>query len=149
MTLKWLEETRIWLACGRKWWNWLILENQRHFLTMSIWDVLNANAHRTKLLLRCTGKCSNLFAGATEKLPGWEKPHAKTVAWSYDTEGHAKKCVERCCELANKKTEQLHKVSTPYLDDHHFKKEELESVGELPKVCSQIFVKMLVFVMTW
>ena len=44
-------------------------------------------------------------------------------------EGHAKKCVERYCELANKKVEQLHKVSSLCLDDHQFKKEELESVG--------------------
>ena len=50
---------------------------------------------------------SRISAGATEKLPGWEKPHAKTVAWSDDVEGHAPKCVERYCELANKKTEQL------------------------------------------
>ena len=41
---------------------------------------------------------SRFFAGATEKLQGWEKPHAKTVAWSYDMEGHAQKCVERYCE---------------------------------------------------
>ena len=47
---------------------------------------------------------SRISAGATEKLPGWEKLHAKTVAWSYDMEGHANKCVERNCELANKKT---------------------------------------------
>ena len=33
-------------------------------------------------------------------------------------EGHAPKCVERYCELANKKTEQLYKVSRPCLDDH-------------------------------
>ena len=47
-------------------------------------------------------------------------------------EGHAKKCVERYCELANKTTQQLYKVSTPRIDDHHFK-EELKSVGELSK----------------
>ena len=47
---------------------------------------------------------SRISAGATEKLPVWEKPHAMTVAWSHDMEGHAKKCVERCCELAKKKT---------------------------------------------
>ena len=29
------------------------------------------------------------------------------------------------------------------LDDHHFKKEELESVGDLSKVCSQIVLKCL------
>ena len=58
-------------------------------------------------------------------------------------EGHAKKCVERYCELANKTTQQLYKVSTPRLDDHHFKVEELKSVGELSKVCSQNVLKCL------
>ena len=60
-------------------------------------------------------------AGATRKLLGWEKPHAKTLAWSYDMEGHAKKCVERYCEPTNHQTEQLYKVSSPCLDDHQFK----------------------------
>ena len=46
---------------------------------------------------------SQIFAGATEKLLGCEKSHAKTVAWYYDMEGHAKKCVERYCETANNK----------------------------------------------
>ena len=41
-------------------------------------------------------------------------------------EGHAKKCVERYCELANRTTQQLYKVSTPCIDDHHFKEEELK-----------------------
>ena len=56
-------------------------------------------------------------------------------------EGHAKKCVERYCELANKTTQQLYKVSIPCLDDHHFKDEENGSVGELSHVCSQIVLK--------
>ena len=58
-------------------------------------------------------------------------------------EGHAKKCVERYCELANKTTQQLYKVSTPCLDDHHFKEEVFKSVGELSKVCSQTVLKCL------
>ena len=58
-------------------------------------------------------------------------------------EGHAKKCVERYCELANKTTQQLYKVSTPCIDDLHFKEEESKSVGELSKVCSQIVLKCL------
>ena len=58
-------------------------------------------------------------------------------------EGHAKNCVARYCELAKKTTQQLYKVSTPCLDDHHFKEEEVKSVGELPKVCSQIVLKCL------
>ena len=49
---------------------------------------------------------SRISAGATEKSAGWEKLHAKMVAWSYDMEGHAAKCVERSCELANKKVKQ-------------------------------------------
>ena len=58
-------------------------------------------------------------------------------------EGHAKKCVERYCELANMKTQQLYKVSTPCIDDHHLKEEEMKSVGELSQVCSQIVLKCL------
>ena len=42
--------------------------------------------------------------------------------------GHAKKCVERYCELANKTIQQLYKVSTPGIGDLHFKEEELKSV---------------------
>ena len=90
-----------------------------------------------------SGFPTHVLLEGTEKSPEWEKPHAETVAWSYDMEGHARKCVERYCELANKKTEQLHGVSGPCLDDHHFKKEELESVGELSKVCSQIVLECL------
>ena len=36
---------------------------------------------------------SRFSAGETQGLPGWERPHAKTVARSYDMESHAKKCV--------------------------------------------------------
>ena len=74
-----------------------------------------------------------------EKLPYSE--NFRFSWWSYDMEGHAKKCVERYCELANKTTQQLYKVSTPCIDDHHFKGEELKSVGELSQVCSQIVLK--------
>ena len=86
---------------------------------------------------------SRFSAGATEKLPGWDKPRAKTSAWSYDMEGHARKFVEQYCELANRKTEQLYKVSHPCLDDHQIKEEELENKGELSEVCSHIVLKCL------
>ena len=48
-------------------------------------------------------------------------------------EGHAKKYVERYCELANKTTQQLYKVSTPCLDDHQLKEEENEIRGRIVK----------------
>ena len=84
---------------------------------------------------------SRISAGRVEKLPFPQ--NLRISSWSYDMEGHAKKCVERYCELANKTTQQLYKVSTPCIDDHHFKEEELKSVGELSKVCSQIVLKCL------
>ena len=84
---------------------------------------------------------SRISAGATEKLPCSE--NLCISSWSNDMEGHAKKCVERYCELANKTTQQLYKVSTPCIDDHHFKEEELKSVGEFSRVCSQNVLKCL------
>ena len=62
---------------------------------------------------------SGVSAGATEKLPCSE--NLRISSWSYDMEGHAKECVERYCELANKTTQQLYNVSIPCIDDHHFK----------------------------
>ena len=76
---------------------------------------------------------SRISAGGTVKLPYSE--NFRISSWSYDMAGHAKKCVERHCELANKTTQQRCKVSTPWVDDHHFK--EMKSVGELSQVCSQ------------
>ena len=82
---------------------------------------------------------SRISARATEKLAETKatgKPDAETISsWSYDVEGHAKKCVERYCELANKTTQQFFKVLTPCMDDHQFKEEENASVGELSIVC--------------
>ena len=82
---------------------------------------------------------SRISAEWTGKLPYSE--NCRISSWSNDMEGHAKKCVERCCELANRTTEQLHKVSTLCIDDHHYKEEELKSCGDLSKVCSQFVRK--------
>ena len=144
-TSKWLEESRKRLTCGRNWWNMWILTNPHHFLTMYTWDVLSVNANQMKQLSNNIRRCLNhvFLLEQLKKLPGWEMLHAKTVAWSYDVEGHAQKCVERYCQLAKKKVEQLYRVSSPCSDDHQFKQEELESVGELSEVCSQIVLKCL------
>ena len=82
---------------------------------------------------------SRISAGRTEKLPYSE--NLRISSWSHVMEGHAKKCVERYCESTNKTTQQLYKVSTPGIDDHHFKEEELKSVGEMSQICSQIVSK--------
>ena len=84
---------------------------------------------------------SRISAGGVEKLPFPQ--HIRISSWSYDMAGHAKKCVERYCELAHRTTEQLCKVSTPCIDDHRFKEEELKSVGESSQLCSQIVLTCL------
>ena len=90
---------------------------------------------------------SGISDTAMEKLPealAPRKPETNTISsWSHDMEGHAKNCVERYYELANKTTQQLFKVATSCMDDHQFKEEENESVGELSTVGSQIVLKWL------
>ena len=61
---------------------------------------------------------SRISAERVEKLPFPQ--NLRISSWSYDMAGRAKKCVERYCELANKTTQQLYKVSTACIDDHHF-----------------------------
>ena len=87
---------------------------------------------------------SRISAGAKEKLPtrASGKLDAETISsWSYDMEGHARKCVERNFEFANETIQQLYKDATPCMDDHQYLEEENESVGELSTVCSQIVLK--------
>ena len=47
---------------------------------------------------------SRISAGGSEKLPFPQ--NLRLSSWSYDMAGHAKKCVERYCEVANKTTQQ-------------------------------------------
>ena len=56
---------------------------------------------------------SCISAGTTENYRDGKNPHTQTVAWSHDMEGYTQKGVERYCELATKKVEQLYKVSRP------------------------------------
>ena len=71
---------------------------------------------------------SRISAGGTEKLPFSE--NFRISSWSCDMEGHAKKCVDGYCELANKTTQQLYEVSTPCIDVHQFKEGGFKSVRE-------------------
>ena len=81
------------------------LEELRRFLITCTWDALNTNVNRTKVWLRKTEMFeSRISPGATEKLLDSEKSGANVIAWSNDMEGHAKKCVERYCELSHQKT---------------------------------------------
>ena len=84
-----------------------------------------------------------MSAGATEKLPCSE--NLRISSWSYDVEGHAKKCVERYCELANRTTQQLYKVSTPCIDDIISEKKN----WNLHENCHKYALKLLWNAKTW
>ena len=90
---------------------------------------------------------SRISAGRTEKRPCSE--NLRICSWSYDMEGHAKKFVEQYCEMANKTTQQLYKVSTPCIDDNHFKEEELKSVGKVSKSMLSDCSEMHIFGTCW
>ena len=81
---------------------------------------------------------ARISAGATEKLSGWDKPRAKTSAWSLR---HGRTCSKMCgtvlriCKLKDGATIQSF---SPCLDDHQIKKEELENKGGLSEFCSHI-----------
>ena len=130
------------IRCG-KYSKKLIWENQHLSLIMYTWGCTQRQCEVSKNTVDNyrTMFESRISAGGLEKLPFPQ--NIRISSWSYDMVGHAKKCVERYCELANKTTQQLYKVSTPCIDDHHFKEEETKSVGELSNTCSQIVLKCL------
>ena len=93
---------------------------------MYTWAVLTDNVKQAKIVDNSrTMFESRISAVRTEKLSC--SGNLRISSLSCDMEGHAKKCVERHCELPNKTTQQLYKVSSPCIDDHHFKEEEEES----------------------
>ena len=79
---------------------------------------------------------SRISAEGAEKLPFPQ--NLRVSSWSLWHGWSCWKCVERYWELANKTTQQLYKISTPCIDDHHFKEEEMKSVGEVSHACSPI-----------
>ena len=112
---KWQERNNIWTQRGGYLWKTFIWENQHHSLTIFI-CVLLKNVEKQ----RYCGQQQEFvwiqdvsWRGA-EKLHHSEKSEADISSWSYDMEGHAMKCVQTCCELANKTTPQLHRVTTPW-----------------------------------
>ena len=110
--------------------------NRHHFLTMFMLGRTQRECEASKDVVdnyRNMFK-SRISARAVEKQTVFEKSDAKISLRSCDMEGHAKKCVERYCGLANKTTQQLHKVATPCIDDHNSKKKKwdlLENCGEI------------------
>ena len=145
MTSNWLERNKTLFRCGKYSTKKSIWENQHLSWIMFSWVALNDNARSAKILLTITEPCSKREFQRREQKNLPFHQNIRISSWSYDMEGHAQKCVERYCEPANKTIQQLCNVSTPCIDDHHFKEEETKSVGELSNTCSQIVLKCWYF----
>ena len=127
-----LARNRTSTQCGKYSWKTLIGRIQHHFLTMFIWVAPKDNVRWARILWIITEVCSNqgflLVLWKNSETKATVKLDAETISsWSYDMEGHAKKCVEIYCQLANKTTHQLYKVSTTCMDDHSFGGHQLEN----------------------
>ena len=149
MTFKWLEESRSWVLCGRNWWNWLKLENRHHFLftcTWATWVQIERNYHWWK---QKNVRITNLFWS------GWEitwlgknptrRPSLGLTTWKVMRRNAGK-------DIATwriKTVEQLYKVSTPRLDDHHFKKGRIRNGGRPIKRMHSNCPDMSVFGTNW
>ena len=83
-------------------------ENRHHSLTTFISVALKENVKQVKDILDNYRSMfeSRMSAGGKGKLIYSENSEANISSWSYDMEGHAKKCVERFCELASKSIQQ-------------------------------------------
>ena len=102
-------------------------------------------ANRTKSLLSNTKKCLNHLS-LLEQLKiyqGGKNLTPRLLCGPTTWKDMLKNALRDTANWQIKKTEQLYKVSSLCMDDHHFKKEELGSVGELSKVCSQIVLTCL------
>jgi hypothetical protein len=64
-------------------------------------------------------------------------------AWQYEMQGHAEQCVERYIALTGHDVESLLPVSTPCMDDHQFRPDELVAKGEISDNAARIVFKCL------
>ena len=101
---------------------------------------------RTKSSLMNTGKCSNhefLLEQVKNTRVGksFTQRRLRGLVIRKDMLKNALRDIAKW--LTKRQSSYTKSQVSPCLDDHHFKKDELESVGELSQVCSQIVLKCL------
>ena len=84
----------------------LIWENETSFFDLVY---LGCTQRQCEISKEIVDNCRTIFesrisAGGAETLPFPQ--NLRISSWSYDMAGHAKKCVERYCELANKTSQR-------------------------------------------
>ena len=121
---------------------WKLLNKERFGRTHLSWiKVLPCTQRQCQISKDIVDNYRTMFESRISNRKTTIPSNLRISSWSYDMEGHAKKCVERYCE--NKTTQQLYKVSTPCIDDHHFKEEEMKSVGNCHKYAPKLFKMVL------
>ena len=112
----WLERNKILIRCGKYSTKKSILGEPTSFLDHVYLGCTQRKCEISKDIMDNyrTMFESRISAGRLEKLPFPQ--NIRISSWSYDMAGHAKKCVERYCELANNTTQQLYKVSTSCIE---------------------------------
>ena len=94
--------------------------------------------HREKGLFLSVYVDDIKLAGKERNIDPMWKLLDKDVALGEPTFFLDQECVDRYCELANKTTQQVYKISTPCIDDHHFK-EEMKSVENCQLLALKLF----------
>ena len=130
-TKRWQGQLRTCQRCGHNCKRMSIWTTQYHSLIRNILDVLSEqHQSNNRIVMEKLKLSSKLISTSTDVKT--EKKNPKDIAAGVTTwKGHARKCVESCCELAHKTIDQLQKIPHLAWDDHQIKPEDLEIVGAL------------------
>ena len=126
MTSNWLERNKTLIRCGKYSIKKLIWENKHLSLIMYTWVALKENVKQAKILLTITQPCLD------PEFPQEQLKNYRARKICVFLRGHMTwKVIPRnvfndILSWVNKTTQQLYKVSTPCIDDHHFKGGRIE-----------------------
>ena len=148
MRSEWLESSRIWLPCGRICMNNVDVNEPTSCVDRVDLGCIQREWIRNEIFVkeyRENVRITIFLLEQLQNLPGWEKTSRKNcrvVIWYGRT--CKKRAFEWYCEVAKKRDYRtvVQSLKSLCVDDHHFNKDKLETVGELLKVCSQNCLEM-------
>ena len=150
MTYTWLERSRMWLPCGRELMKNVDLDEPTSFLDHVYLGCTQRECKPNEMFCENKDVWITYFCWSNWKITRLGKASRKDRRVVLR---HGRTCSKMrwaILRAGKQKSGATYKVSSPCLDDHQFEQEELESVGELSQVCSQIvFIKMLVPGTNW
>ena len=142
MTYNWLERNKILIRCGKDSTKKLILGRTNIFpgsCILKMHSTTMPNKQRYCGQLQNHVRIANFRLGSREITIHSKSSYFFMVLWYGGV--MQRNVWSDIVSWQNKTTQQLYKVSTLCIDDHHFKEGETKSVGELSTTCSQIVLK--------